>query len=200
MKYFVTAIGTDSGKTLASAILTRALDADYWKPVQSGLPGDSEEIQRLTASNVTIHPEQYRLSYPASPHLSAARENVRIAIRDFSLPDTEHLIIEGAGGIMVPLNDNELIIDLAAHWKVPVILVSNIYLGSINHTLLSISYLIREDIPVAGIIFNGPETISTESIIEKYCPWPVLLRIRPTRNLTPGWVDAMASELRKALL
>jgi dethiobiotin synthetase len=140
MNYFVTAIGTDSGKTLASAILCKALAADYWKPVQAGYPTDSETVKNLVQSpQVHIHSERYIFKTPASPHAAAALESVHIGLQDFTLPNkiSSNLIIEGAGGCLVPLNDRDFVIDLASKFQAEVILVSNLYLGSINHTLLT---------------------------------------------------------------
>ncbi len=181
--YFVTAIGTDCGKTFISAILCQALHADYWKPVQAGYPTDTEWMEGMIDG--TCHPEQYLLNTPASPHYAAAQDKVSIRLEDFELPDTEHsLVIEGAGGMLVPLNNKDMVIDLARRFDAPVILVCNIYLGSINHSLLSIDYLKRSGLQVEGIILNGEETPSTEQIIRENCPWPVLLTVRP--ELNPG--------------
>ncbi|MCA6079104.1 dethiobiotin synthase [Fulvivirga sedimenti] len=195
-QFFVSAIGTDSGKTLISAILARHLNADYWKPIQAGDPRDSEEVARLTGNTLTIHPERYHLKLPASPHLAAKEEGITISLNDFELPSTGNLIVEGAGGLMVPLNDDDLVIDLPLKWNMPIILVCNIYLGSINHSLLSIEYLKNRNANVAGIIFNGPETRSTESIIEQKCPWPVLLRVRKIDNLSGQSIEHYASQVK----
>ena len=174
--YFVTAIGTDSGKTVACAILCQALQADYWKPVQAGQPADTDWVRQMIS--YTCHPEAFLLDTAASPHFAAEKENVQISIPALRLPETKRsLIIEGAGGLLVPVNEQEKIIDLARHFDAQVILVCNIYLGSINHSLLSIEYLKRSGLPVAGIIFNGQETPSTEEIITAHSPWPVLLKI-----------------------
>ena len=138
MNIFVTAIGTDCGKTIASAIITEALQADYWKPVQCGMDEtDSQTISKLVP-NAKIHPERYALKAPASPHLAAEMEGINIKLEDFKLPAvSNHLVMEGAGGTLVPLNyDGDFVIDLAHRFKAEVIVVANLYLGSINHTLL----------------------------------------------------------------
>src|SRR5688572_23501291 len=124
MNYFVTAIGTDSGKTLASAILCEALKADYWKPVQAGLPRDADIVRSLITNTQTkIHPETHLLNTPASPHAAAKIDGVNITLSDFALPATTNsLIIEGAGGCMVPLNDNDFVIDLISSLNSEVIL------------------------------------------------------------------------------
>ena len=171
-KYFITGIGTGIGKTLISAILTEKLKADYWKPIQSGdlEISDSITIDSLISNNQTvIHPESYRLTQPLSPHLSARLDGIEIDLNKINMPLTDNnLIIEGAGGLMVPLNEDELIIDLIKKLEVEVILVSQNYLGSINHTLLSVNLLKQYEIPIKGIIFNGDENVETERYIQQY--------------------------------
>lgn len=171
-KYFITGIGTGIGKTLVSAILTEKLKADYWKPIQSGdlETSDSITINSLVSNSRTvIHPESYRLTKPLSPHLSARLDGIEIDLNQINLPETNNnLIIEGAGGLMVPLNETELIVDLIKKLGVEVILVSQNYLGSINHTLLSVNLLRQYEIPVKGIIFNGTENEETERYILQY--------------------------------
>ncbi|WP_175635953.1 dethiobiotin synthase [Pedobacter ghigonis] len=171
-KYFITGIGTGIGKTLVSAIVTEKLKADYWKPIQSGDldTSDSLTISSLISNTKTvIHPESYRLTQPLSPHLSARLDGIEIDLNQIHIPVTENnLIIEGAGGLMVPLNETELIIDLIKKLNVEVILVSQNYLGSINHTLLSLNLLKLYGIPVKGIIFNGDENAETERYILQY--------------------------------
>lgn len=169
MRYFVTGIGTEIGKTLASAILVEALNADYWKPIQAGELdySDSHKVKDLISNSKSVfHPESYRLKLPMSPHAAAEKENTNIEISKCQLPSTNNsLIVEGAGGLLVPLNKKECIIDLIEKLNLEVILVSQHYLGSINHTLLSIEALKRRHIPIKGILFNGNENIDTESII-----------------------------------
>ncbi|MGD1961714.1 MAG: dethiobiotin synthase [Fulvivirga sp.] len=178
MNYFVTAIGTDSGKTVVSALLGMALNADYWKPVQAGFPTDTERIKQLTNNTIHCHTERYALNTPASPHAAAPIDNVNIKLDDFELPQTNNpLVIEGAGGIMVPLNMKDLVIDLAVRFNTPIVLVSNNYLGSINHTLLSLDYLKDNKLPIAGIIFNGPSNPSTEEVILSKTEAPCLFKI-----------------------
>lgn len=171
-KYFVTGIGTGIGKTLVSAVLTEKLKADYWKPIQSGDldSSDSITISSLISNTKTfIHPESYRLTQPLSPHLSARLDGIEIDLNQIKVPATENnLIIEGAGGLMVPLNERELIIDLIKKLDVEVILISQNYLGSINHTLLSINLLKQYNIKIKGIIFNGDENMETERFILQY--------------------------------
>ena len=157
---FITGTGTDVGKTLISAIITEALQADYWKPVQAGFADgtDSLRIQEMISNKKTkIHPELYLLKMPASPHIAAPDEGIKIKIKEIvtHLPKTKNqLIIEGAGGLMVPLNDKELTLHLIKKLKAKVIIVSKNELGSINHSLLTAAVLKKEKIKVAGWIFT----------------------------------------------
>ena len=185
-KYFVTAIGTDSGKTLISSILTEFLQADYWKPVQSGEPRDIEEVKKWVKNPTTVfHPEAYLLKTPMSPHAAGKIDNVTIDLAKIQLPKTDNnLIIEGAGGVLVPINETDFVIDIAQQFDCEVILVSNLYLGSINHTLLTINELKRRNIKVKGIIFNGTPNISEEEYILSYSGYPCLLKIKQESNIT----------------
>ncbi|MCZ4223083.1 dethiobiotin synthase [Pedobacter rhodius] len=171
-KYFVAGIGTGIGKTLVSAVLTEKLQANYWKPIQSGDLdfSDSLTVKNLITNNKTfIYPESYRLTNPLSPHFSAKLDNIKIELSKIKVPETENdLIIEGAGGLMVPLNEKELLIDLIKALDVEVILVSQNYLGSINHTLMSINLLNQYNIKIKGIIFNGKGNLETQRYILQY--------------------------------
>ena len=170
-KLFVTGIGTGIGKTICSAILVEHLKADYWKPIQSGDldQTDSMLVQSLVNNKITIHPERHRFKLAASPHKSAAQENISIQLEDFELPETEnHLIVEGAGGLWVPLSDEVFMLDLIKKLKLPVVLVANDYLGCINHTLLSIETLRKNNIPLAYFIFNGTFDEDTFRVIKKF--------------------------------
>jgi dethiobiotin synthetase len=168
MKIFVTGIGTDVGKTIASAIITEALEADYWKPIQAGdlQNSDSHKIKLYLSNEKTvIHPNSYALNTPASPHLAAELDGIAIDLKNIIEPKTEnHLVVEGAGGVFVPLNDTDCVIDLIQN-DYKVIVVSRHYLGSINHTLLTIEALQNRKIAVAGIVFSGDENKATEKII-----------------------------------
>lgn len=167
-KLFVTGIGTDVGKTIAAAILTQALEADYWKPIQAGDLEHSDSIKvstLLSNAKSQILENSYQLNTPASPHFSAQLDGIIIDLNHIKEPKTSnHLVIEGAGGLLVPLNDTDCIIDLIQK-DYEVILVSRHYLGSINHTLLSLEALKNRNISCAGIIFSGDENPATESII-----------------------------------
>ena len=168
MKLFITGISTDVGKTIASSIIVEALQADYWKPIQAGDldNSDSHKIKRYISNDKTvIHENSYKLNTPASPHLAAELDGITIDLKKIREPKTKnHLVIEGAGGIFVPLNDKDCVIDLIQK-EYKVIVVSRHYLGSINHTLLTIEALKNRKINVAGIVFSGHENKATEAII-----------------------------------
>ena len=168
MKIFVTGISTDVGKTIASSIIVESLEADYWKPIQAGDldNSDSHKIQsKISNLKSKIFENAYQLNTPASPHLAAEIDGITIDLNKISEPETDnHLVIEGAGGIFVPLNESETIIDLIQP-DYKIIAVSRHYLGSINHTLLTIEAIRNRGFEVSGIIFSGSENKSTESII-----------------------------------
>ena len=188
MKLFVTGIGTEVGKTVIAAILTEKLKADYWKPVQAGDLDDSDtmKVRALVSNSVSVfHEEGFRLNHPMSPHAAAERDGVEIGLEDFEIPQTEnHLVIEGAGGLMVPLNDQDCVIDLIEGSGAEVVLVSRNYLGSINHTLLSIEALKSRGIPVRGVIFNDEENAETERVILKMTGLKCLGRVELLKELT----------------
>jgi dethiobiotin synthetase len=182
---FITGIGTGIGKTIVSAILVEKLKADYWKPIQSGdlENSDSLLVESLLSNNRSrIHSEAYRLTQPFSPHKSAAIDGILIDPEKITIPKTENiLVIEGAGGLMVPLNNQFLMIDLIKKLGVTVVLVSQNYLGSINHTVLSAYTLKQYNIPVKGVIFNGAEDPSSQKYILDYTELS-LLGIIPVLN------------------
>lgn len=202
-QYFVTGIDTNVGKTIVSAILTEALKADYWKPVQSGELDntDSMKIESLIQNKTTVfHPESYRLKVPASPHYSAALERVEIDADKIQLPKTKNkLIVEGAGGLFVPLNKDFLIIDLIQALKIPVILVSKNYLGSINHTLLSIFALQQKNIPIAGIVFNGDSNPATEEYILRYTGVKKLGHVEWEEEISKEWITKKSRDFSRIL-
>ena len=169
---FITGIGTGIGKTIVSAVLTEKLKSDYWKPIQSGDLDDSDtlKVKGLVSNTASVfHTEAYRLTQPYSPHKSAAIDGITIDLNKIIAPKTNNnLLIEGAGGLMVPLNDEYLMIDLIKKLDVEVLLVSQNYLGSINHTLLSVAILKQYDIKIVGIIFNGKTDENSESYILNY--------------------------------
>lgn len=170
--YFVSGIGTEVGKTVASAVLQQRLDADYWKPVQAGDLdfGDRRRVQaRSGFPDDRFHPERYRLKTPASPHYAARLDGLNIQLEDFTLPDSQgrNLLVEGAGGLLVPLNDRHTMVDLIEHLDLPVFLVSRHYLGSINHTLLSLALLRQRGIELAGLVYSGGNSPETVRIVEQ---------------------------------
>lgn len=170
-RFVVTGTDTGIGKTVFAAALTGALEACYWKPVQSGLEEetDSETVRRLAGiASCRILPEAYRLNTPASPHLAARLDGVVIAPDRLRIPETDRpLVIEGAGGLLVPLTDESLFIDVFARWQIPVILCARTGLGTINHTLLSLEAMRRRSIDVFGVAFIGPEESVTQKTIER---------------------------------
>lgn len=198
-QFIVAGIGTEIGKTFISSVLVEALQADYWKPIQSGGLdfSDTDTVKSLvSAPNNTFFPEAYRLNEPLSPHAAAALDGVTIELAKIQLPVTErNLIVELAGGLMVPLNDNDLVIDMVQQLNLPVILVSKNYLGSINHTLLSIEALKTRNIPVEGIIFNGISNASTESFILNYTKLKCLGRISTQAEIDKPAVRKLADLL-----
>ena len=198
-KIFITGIGTGVGKTIVSAIVTEALQADYWKPIQTGSGDgkDSDTVKSLISNNKTkIHPEAFSLSLPASPFAAAEKEGIKIEIKNITLPQTENtLVIEGAGGLMVPINEHELMIDMMEAWDAEVILVSQNYLGSINHTMLSCMALADRNIKVLGIIYNGEDNLMAERSVLSFCDFPVIGRIKPEKEMTRQKITNYAKSL-----
>ena len=184
----VTGTDTGVGKTLFSTALTNALDGYYWKPVQSGLEEetDSEAVVRLGVPSVRVLPEAYRLRTPASPHLSARLDGITIDPERLVPPETDApLVIEGAGGLLVPLTDRLLFADLFARWQVPVILCARTALGTINHSLLSLEALRNRGIPTFWIAFIGDENVETQRIIVEISGVRSLGRLPHLSNVTP---------------
>ena len=186
-KIFVTGIGTDIGKTVVSAIIVEALKADYWKPVQAGTyySTDSENLKKWISNTITvIHPESYCLKAHMSPHAAAENESVQIDFDKIILPQTNNtLVIEGAGGVMVPLNDKYFIMDLIKKFDAETIIVIQNYLGSINHSLLTFDVLKNKGIKIIGLVFNGPPHALSEKIILSYTGVPCLASISPEQEI-----------------
>ena len=180
-KYVITGTDTDIGKTVVSAMLTLGLGATYWKPVQSGVEGgvDTRTVQKMTGLPAErFLPESYVLSEPLSPHRSAEIDGVEIDVNSLQIPEIETpLLIEGAGGLMVPLTRKNLLINLFKKWNLPVILVARTGLGTINHTLLSLEALWSRKIPVHGIIFVGNENEDNMRTIAEFSEVKVLGRL-----------------------
>ena len=182
----VTGTDTGIGKTIFSAALTQALSATYWKPVQSGLDEetDTEAVTRLTGCKTL--PERYRLQIPASPHFSAEEEGVLIDTGNLALPQIDgSLVVEGAGGLMVPLTRETLFIDIFRKWQAPIVLCARTGLGTINHTLLSIEALRARGCDLLGIVFIGDEVADSESTIVEYAGAKKLGRLPVLHDITP---------------
>lgn len=188
-KLFVTGIGTEIGKTYCSAMLTKALQADYWKPIQAGDLHDleSEKVKLWSETTGTIHASKYLLNTPASPHHAADLDQLEMHLGDFECPETSnHLIIEGAGGLLVPINHEDTILDLIQHLNIPVVVVIRHYLGSINHSLMTLDILSNRGIKVDVLIFNGPASPHSEAVIEAVLkPTTTILRM-PDINWKEG--------------
>lgn len=202
-QFVITGIGTDVGKTVVSAIVAEALQATYWKPVQAGDldNSDSIKVQRWT-QNVKVLPEAFRLNQPMSPHAAAALDEIDISLEQLILTEFDgNLIVEGAGGVLVPINSNGLVFaDLFAHWNLPVIVVSRHYLGSINHTLLTVELLKSRGIEIEGIIFNGEENLATEDIIVSISGAKKLGRIPIAAEVNQEFVLQQAEQLKRIFL
>jgi dethiobiotin synthetase len=203
MKLFITGISTDVGKTIASAIITEALEADYWKPVQAGDldHSDSHKIQNYISNNKSIiHENSYKLNTPASPHLAAEIDGITIDLKNIKEPKTKnHLVVEGAGGVLVPLNTNDFVIDLVQP-DYKIIIVSRHYLGSINHTLLTIEAIKNRGFTIAGIIFNGNENKATESLILNYSKLKFIGRINDEPYFDKNVISEYADLFRDNLM
>ena len=203
MKLFITGIGTDVGKTVASAIVVEALQADYWKPIQAGDLdfSDTHKVKsQISNSKSQFYPNAYALNTPASPNYAAQLDEIVIDLKKITEPKTDnHLVIEGAGGILVPLNDSDCIIDLIQK-DYKVIVVSRHYLGSINHTLLTIEALKSRKISVAGIIFSGDENKATEEIILKKSGAKFIGRIENEPYFDQNVIRYYADKFRDNLL
>jgi len=196
--FFITGIGTDVGKTIVSAIVSESLQATYWKPIQSGASEgtDRQIVERLCTDAVRTLPENYLLKEPVSPHLAAEMEGVEIDITTLTIPQVDgNIVIEGAGGLMVPITKDYLFADWIATYKIPTIIVSRHYLGSINHTLLTVAQLLNLNVPIAGIVFVGEENKDTEKVILQHGGVKVLGRIPIAKQLDKAFVTEQAKKL-----
>jgi len=204
LRIFITGTGTGIGKTLVAAIVTQALGADYWKPVQAGFSEgtDSEWVRSAVTNHQTqVHPEWLRLKMPASPHIAAREEGIRISLNEIAMncPQTPRpLVIEGAGGLMVPLNEKEFVIDLIRELKASVIIVSRHYLGSINHSLLTAAVLKENKIPVLGWIFNDQYLDYGHEIVN-WTGYPCIASIPRAAELSAAFVATEAARIKENL-
>lgn len=200
---FITGIGTGVGKTLVSAVLCEALEADYWKPVQCGnLENTDTQFVRSVVSNKHshFHKEAFRFAEPASPHFAALKEDTLVEIENLSLPVTKNrLIVEGAGGLLVPLNHELVVFDLIQFFKLPVIVVVRNYLGSINHTLLTCQFLESQGVEIMGIVFSGQNFNDNQEIIQHFTQLPVLGNIDEAASIDKEFVLKQAQKISISL-
>ena len=196
---FITGIGTDVGKTVAAAVVAKALEADYWKPVQCGdlENSDSIKIERLTGLKTL--PEAFRLKTPMSPHAAADLEGVELSIDKIELPKSDKtIVVEGAGGVMVPLNSTETYLDLMVKLNLPVVLVTRHYLGSINHTLLSWKVLKEAGLSVVALVISGTPHASTENYFASQMDVP-FIRINELEELSSEAVTSESERLKSSI-
>jgi dethiobiotin synthetase len=190
MKFFVTGTDTNVGKTVVSAILCNSLKASYFKPIQSGICEglDSDIIKKFTSSKII--PEIYKLTQPLSPHLAAKYDNINIDIDEIQLPKDDNLIIEGAGGLMVPINQKYMMIDLIKKLNIPVILVARTALGTINHTLMSVEMLKNYNIKIHGIVLNGKKMVDIKESIEFYSGVKIIYELEYVEEISKKWITS----------
>jgi dethiobiotin synthetase len=199
-RFFVTGTDTNVGKTVVSSLLALGLKAAYWKPIQSGLEPitDTDYVRQVTGLDEShFLPERFRLTEPLSPHASATIDGITISLSDFQLPQTDksHLVVEGAGGLLVPLNQQDFVIDLIKQLELPVCLVARSSLGTINHTLLSIAQLRRADIPILGVILNGEKNPGNRVAIAHYGQVPILGELEPLAQVNPASLNQAFEQL-----
>ena len=202
--FFITGIGTDVGKTIVAAIVVEALQADYWKPVQAGEldNSDSNKVKGLVSNTTTkFHISAFDLKTPISPHAAADIDGLKIESGKIKRPLTKNrLVIEGAGGLLVPINDTETVLDLIEPTD-KIIVVSRHYLGSINHTLLTVEMLKKRKLDIFGILFSGDENVSTESVISRMTKVPILGRIDEEpyfdRNVIREYAESLNNEFSR---
>lgn len=203
-RIFVTGIGTGIGKTFVSAILAKALDADYWKPVQAGFSEgtDSEWVAKwLAGTSSVVHPEVYKLAKPASPHIAAREEGITIDIQNIckQIPaNNRNLLIEGAGGLLAPLNNSTFVADLIKAMGAKVILVSRNYLGSINHSLLTARVCRDMQLPVIGWVFND-QYLDYEDEIVQWSKFPRIASIPYSEKINGTFINTQAAAIKKQL-
>jgi dethiobiotin synthetase len=208
---FITGIGTGIGKTIVSAIVAEALEADYWKPVQAGFDEGTDALlvkELISNANSIIHPEVYKLKLAASPHIAAREENIKINLNEIVKrfeqinPKSEisnpKLVIEGAGGLLVPLNENEFVIDLIKKLNAKVILVSRNYLGSINHSLLTAAVCKQHNIDVMGWIFND-QYMHYEEEIMQWSGYKKIGSVSFTETIDKAFIKNEADKIRVSL-
>jgi dethiobiotin synthetase len=200
----IAGIHTGIGKTIVSAMLVQALKADYWKPVQAGTLDNTDlmTVQGLVANEQSVfHPEALSLQMAASPHAAAANENLTVDCRDFSFPRTGNtLLVETAGGLLSPMDDRHTMADFISYHRLPTVLVTRHYLGSINHTLLCLEVMRQRQIPLACLVINGPKDEASESFIRNYTGAGPVLCAPELKTLTREQVSAAAATWEPSLL
>lgn len=203
MNLFITGIGTNVGKTIVSAILTEALQADYWKPIQSGVVEgkDSDTVKSFISNAKSVfHPETYLLNEPLSPHFAAKLDGVTIELDKIHLPKTTNdLIIEGAGGLLVPINDTQYVIDIAKQLDCEIVLVISSYLGCINHSLLSIDYLKRNNFKIKALVFNGEFEPEVKHAILGYTLNTAIIDIPSLNELSKSSILQISSQIKSQI-
>ena len=200
-RFWVLGTGTNVGKTLVAALLTLQLDADYWKPVQTGCPPDSDTAQVQAWTNLDpkrLHPPRHLFPAPLSPDQAARLAGSRIELTDFHLPPTPRtLVIEGAGGLLVPLNERDLLADLVAQTKLPALLVAASGLGTINHSLLTVAALASRGIPLLGVVFNGPLQPDNKKAVEDFGQTRVIFELPLLDSITPQALAGLATPWKR---
>lgn len=199
----ITGIHTGIGKTVVSAVLAEALGADYWKPVQAGdlENSDSLRVRSLIGGGSDIHPEAYRLSTPVSPHAAARMEGMSLDPLGIQLPSTgRHLVVETAGGVLSPFSDTVTMADFVARHRLPALLVTRHYLGSINHTLACIEALRSRDIALKGIVVSGEPDSDSESFIRQYSGCSDMAHVPQLSEITPAVIRLLAAQLKPFFL
>lgn len=202
-RVFITGTDTGIGKTLVSAILVAGLGADYWKPIQCGIDGATDREWVIRSAGIPpsrTHKEAYLFQHPLSPHAAARLEGVAIDLDAIALPAcaaSRTVVVEGAGGIMVPLNDRHYMLDLMRHLSLPILLVASSALGTINHTLLSLEQLRRYGLEVLGVVVNGPRNETNCDAIREYGRVKILAEVEHLRQIDP---ITMKEAFRRAFL
>ncbi|MBA3828074.1 MAG: dethiobiotin synthase [Taibaiella sp.] len=200
----IAGIHTDIGKTIASAVIAEAIGADYWKPLQAGNLEQSDTIvvrSLLGNKNSIVHKEAVRLTQPLSPHAAAAIDGKTIDYKGFTWPATLNtLLIETAGGLLSPVSEHNTVADFIQYYQLPALLVSKNYLGSINHTLLSIEVMKARNIPILGIIMNGDSNGASEQFITTYTQIPIIATIPKMEELNIASIYQCAARIKESLL
>ncbi|MBX7205144.1 MAG: dethiobiotin synthase [Bacteroidia bacterium] len=192
----VVGIHTGIGKTVASAVLAKAWNMDYWKPIQAGSLDSSDSIMVQQWSGQFVHPERYLLNEASSPHAAAKKEQVQIQLSDFVLPSSQRsILVETAGGLFSPVNDEFTMLDLVKHLQLPVVVVMANYLGSINHSMLTLEVLKQHKIKIAGLVFCGETNKESEAFILQHTRHRVIARIPFVNPISKEFITQQASQL-----